>query len=45
MFNNTRILLTGTLLFSLNLQAQKTTKQPLLGTRSAKLLEDFFRIT
>lgn len=38
MFNNTRILLAGTLLFSLNLQAQKTTKQPLLGTRSAKLL-------
>lgn len=38
MFNSTSILLTGTLLFSLNLQAQKTTKQPLLGTRSAKLL-------
>ena len=38
MFNSTHILLTGTLLFSLNLQAQKTTKQPLLGTRSAKLL-------
>jgi beta-glucosidase len=38
MLNNSRILLTGTLLFSLNLQAQKTTKQPLLGTRSAKLL-------
>jgi beta-glucosidase len=38
MFKSTSILLTGTLLFSLNLQAQKTTKQPLLGTRSAKLL-------
>ena len=38
MFNSTRILLTGTLLLSLNLQAQKTTKQPVLGTRSAKLL-------
>jgi beta-glucosidase len=38
MFKSTHILLTGTLLLSLNLQAQKTTKQPLLGTRSAKLL-------
>lgn len=38
MFKSTSILLTGTLLFSLNLQAQKATKQPLLGTRSAKLL-------
>ena len=38
MFKSTHILLTGTLLFSLNLQAQKTTKQPVLGTRSAKLL-------
>ena len=38
MFKSTSILLTGTLLFSLNLQAQKATKQPLLGTRLAKLL-------
>jgi beta-glucosidase len=38
MFKSSSILLTGTLLFSLNLKAQKAIKQPVLGTRSASLL-------